>query len=134
MEFVAVLAAGAAAWVFGAIWYMAIAKVWMPAAGVTEEDTQNTGPLPYVVSFLMAIVVAGMLRHVLVSSGVTEMGKAVLTGVGLGAFVAVPWMVNNVMYSNRSKQLIWMDGAYPVIGMGIMGLVLNLLMPGAAAP
>ncbi|MGR3466377.1 MAG: DUF1761 domain-containing protein [Shimia sp.] len=132
MGYVAVLAAGIAAWVFGAVWYMLLGKRWMAAAGVTEEDTQNEGVTPYVVTLLMAILVAGMLRHVMATGGVHGGWNGLVTGLGLGAFIAAPWVVNNVMFSNRSRQLIWMDGGYPVIGMGIMGVVLALLAPEVA--
>ncbi|MGR3434165.1 MAG: DUF1761 domain-containing protein [Shimia sp.] len=129
MGIVAVIAAGVAAWVFGAAWYMALGKRWMAAAGLTEADTQNEGPVPYIVTLAMAILVAGMLRHVMATGGVHDGWGGLVTGLGLGAFVAAPWIVNNVMFSNRSRQLIWMDGAYPVIGMGIMGLILALFAP-----
>ncbi|MGR3492828.1 MAG: DUF1761 domain-containing protein [Shimia sp.] len=133
MGYVAVLTAGIAAWVFGAVWYMALGKRWMVAAGVTEEDTKNEGPVPYIVTLLMAIVVAGMLRHVMATGGVHGGWNGLVTGLGLGAFIAAPWIVNNVMFGMRSKQLIWMDGLYPVIGMGIMGIVLAWLAPEVAA-
>ena len=106
---------------------MSLGKRWMDAAGVTEEDTQNEGPLPYIVTFIMAILVAGMLRHVMATGGVHGSWNGLVTGFGLGAFIALPWMVNNIMFANRSKSLIWMDGLYPVIGMSIRGLVLGLL-------
>ena len=35
-----VIAAGAAAWVFGAIWYTIMAKPWMKATGLTEEQVE----------------------------------------------------------------------------------------------
>lgn len=126
MEYINVLVAGVATWVFGAIWYMTIAKSWMAASGLTEETIDNKNPMPYIVSLIGAIVVAGMLRHVLAGAGITEMGKSIMTGLGLGLFVVSPWMVNNVMYGQRPKSLIWMDCGYPIIGMGIMGFVLAL--------
>ena len=126
MEYLNVIAAGVAAWIFGAVWYMTIAKSWMAASGLTEETINNKNPLPYIVSLIGAIVVAGMLRHVLAGAGITEVGKSLLTGLGLGLFVVSPWMINNVLYGQRSKSLIWMDCGYPVVGMGIMGLVLAL--------
>ena len=120
------VAAGVAAWIFGAVWYMTLAKTWMQASGLTEEKIKQTGPMPYIVSLIGAIVVAGMLRHVMAGAGVVDLGKAVLTGVGLGAFVVSPWMINNIFYGQRDKRLIWMDCGYPVIGMGIMAAVLTL--------
>ena len=121
------VAAGVATWIFGAIWYMAIAKGWMEASGLTEEDTRNTGPMPYIVSLIGAIVVAGMLRHIMAQAGIDTLVKALMTGLGLGAFIVSPWLINNVLYGQRDRRLIWMDCGYPIIGMGIMAVVLYLL-------
>ena len=127
MEYLYVVAAGVATWIFGAIWYMAIAKGWMEASGLTEEDTRNTGPMPYIVSLIGAIVVAGMLRHIMAQAGIDTLVKALMTGLGLGAFIVSPWLINNVLYGQRDRRLIWMDCGYPIIGMGIMAVVLYLL-------
>ena len=126
MEYLNVIAAGVATWIFGAIWYMSISKGWMAASDLTEETIDNKNPLPYIVSLIGAIVVAGMMRHVLAGSGIDTVGKGLLTGLGMGAFIVSPWIINNVLYGQRDKRLIWMDCGYPVIGMAIMGVVLNL--------
>ena len=126
MEYLNVIAAGVATWIFGAVWYMSISKAWMDASDLTEETIDNKNPLPYIVSLVGAIVVAGMMRHVLAGAGVDSVGKGLLTGLGLGAFIVSPWIINNVLYGQRDKRLIWMDCGYPVIGMAIMGVVLNL--------
>ena len=127
MQFLSVLVAGAAAWVFGAVWYMALSKPWMAANGLTEDQVKaSASPLPYVVSLLMSVVVAGMTRHILASAGITTLGGGLMVGAGLGLFVALPWMVNNVLFSFRDKSLIWIDGGYPVIGCTIIAVVLTL--------
>ena len=126
MEYLNVIAAGVATWIFGAVWYMSISKAWMDASDLTEETIDNKNPLPYIVSLIGAIIVAGMMRHVLAGSGVDSVGKGLLTGLGLGAFIVSPWIINNVLYGQRDKRLIWMDCGYPVIGMAIMGVVLTL--------
>lgn len=127
MEFLNVLVAGAAAWVFGAVWYMALSKPWMAANGLTEDQIKaSASPLPYVVSLVMSVVVAGMTRHILTSAGISTVGGGLMVGAGLGLFVALPWMVNNILFSFRDKSLIWIDGGYPVIGCTIIGVVLML--------
>ena len=56
--------------------------------------------------FLCTVLVAGMTRHVLATSGVDTVGKGVLTGVGLGLFVVTPWIATNVMFAQRDRGLI----------------------------
>mgnify|MGYP006451764855 CR=1 FL=1 len=126
MGFISVIAAGAAAWIFGAVWYGVIGKQWMAASGLTEETVNRKDPAPYIVSFLMAVLVAGMTRHILVGSGVETLGKGLLTGLGLGVFVASPWMVTNIMFSARNRALIWMDCTYTIVGSALIGLVLTM--------
>ena len=127
MGFLSVVAAATAAWIFGAIWYGVVGKQWMAASGLTEESVNRSNPAPYIVSFLCALLVAGMMRHVLVTSGVETVGKGLLTGLGLGLFIAVPWGVTNVLFAQRDRALIWMDGVYPTVGMALMGVVLVLV-------
>jgi len=127
MDYLSVIAAGAAEWVFGAIWYMALSTPWRAANGLTADQIKASAtPTPYIVSFVMAVLVAGMTRHILASSGITTVGGGFMVGGGLGMFVALPWMVNNVLFSFRSPSLIWIDGGYPVIGCTIVGVVLML--------
>ena len=127
MGVLSVVAAAAAAWIFGAIWHGLIGKQWMDASGLTEETIDRKDPIPYVVSFVCALLVAGMMRHILASTGGHTGFSGMLTGLGLGLFVAAPWIATNVMFSQRSRSLIWMDGVYPVVGCALMGLILTIL-------
>ncbi len=67
MEYLNVLAAAAASWVFGAFWYMALSKPWMKAANIpmTPEGKPdgNGSPLPFVLSAITMVIVAGFMRH-----------------------------------------------------------------------
>jgi len=126
MGIVSVIAAAAVAWIFGAIWYGVIGKQWMAASGLTEENIDRKNPVPYVGSFIAALLVAGMFRHVLAMGAIETIGKSAITGLGLGVFVAAPWIATNVLFSMRDRNLIWMDGVYPAVGMTLMGIVLAL--------
>jgi len=130
MGIIAVLVAALAGYGFGTIWYMGLAKPWMAATGVEVGDDGNPvnskDPLPYISAFIMAILVAGMMRHVFVMSGIETVGKGLTTGLGLGLFIAAPWIVNNVMFSNKPKILAAIDGGYAAGGCTVIGLVLAL--------
>ena len=130
MGLIAVLVAAIAGYAFGTVWYMSLAKPWMAASGVEiGEDgnpTNSKDPIPYFVAFIMAVLVAGMMRHVFVMSGIDTVGKGFVTGLGLGLFIAAPWIVNNVMFSNKPKILAAIDGGYAAGGCAVIGLVLAL--------
>jgi hypothetical protein len=126
MEFVNVIAAGVAAFAFGAVWYIAMARPWQAASGVGEAEQRASGPMPFVVGLVAMVLVAGMMRHLLGTSGVTTVTGGAIAGLGLGAFVVLPWLAMNYAFSLRKPALTLIDGVNCVVGCGIMGVVLNL--------
>lgn len=131
MGFVSVIAAAIAAYVFGAVWYMTMAKPWMAASGVEVGDdgrpANSKSPLPYIVSILCLIIVAGMMRHMFALSGITEPVKGLTAGFGTGLFLATPWLATNYTFAGRPRALIVLDGVYATGGCTIIGLVLTLI-------
>lgn len=130
MEFLIVVGAGLASYIFGAIWYMSFSKTWMDAAGiVADEDGRppNSGALPYVVALLSAILVAGMMRHVFSLSGIETVGAGLVSGLGVGLFLVTPWIATNYAFAGRSRTLLLIDGGFATIGCTIIGVVLTLV-------
>lgn len=131
MEYLSVLAAAVASYVFGAIWYMALAKPWMEAAklevGEGGRPAGAASPMPYIIAFISAVLVAGMMRHVFSLAEIDTVLKGVLAGFGLGLFIATPWIATNNGFGGRPLKLTLIDGGYATIGCTIIGLVLTLL-------
>ena len=129
MGLVSVIVAAAAAYAFGAIWYMTWAKKWVAAAGLaTDENGQplNKSPLPFVISALAMLIVAGMMRHIFAISATNGLVSGAIAGFGLGAFIAAPWIVTNYAYADRPLTLIITDAGYALFGCAIIGAVLGL--------
>jgi hypothetical protein len=130
MEILNVLAAAIGAFAFGAVWYMSMSKPWIAAAGVPVDASGrpqgNGSMMPFVVGILAMIVVAGMMRHVFVMAGIEGIGKGVLAGLGIGAFLITPWVTMNYAFAMRKPALSVLDGVNAVVGCGVMGLILNL--------
>jgi hypothetical protein len=126
MEFLNVIAAAVAAFAFGAVWYIAMSKPWLAASGITEEQQRSGGPMPFVVGLVAMVVVAGMMRHMLGTSGVTTVGGGAIAGFGIGAFLITPWVAMNYAFGMRKPALTVIDGVNSVVGCTIMGAVLNL--------
>ncbi len=124
MEYLSVIVAAAAAWIFGAIWYGVVAQHWMAAAGLTEDTINRRNYVAYVGSFICCILVAGMMRHVLVTSNIDTVAKGAMTGLGLGLFIAVPWIATNYMFAERRFSLTVIDGVYATVGCTLMGAIL----------
>jgi uncharacterized protein DUF1761 len=118
--------AAIASYAFGAAWYMILAKRWMAAAGLTEDDIKGKNPVPFIISFVAAVLVAGMMRHIFAKAGIDTPNDGLWAGFGLGAFIAMPWIITNYAFAGRSMRLMFIDGLYAVIGCTIIGLVLTL--------
>lgn len=127
MEFSNVLAAAVAGFAFGAAWYMSLAKPWKAATGMTDEAMQSAGAKPYIISFIALLFVAGMMRHMFALAGVDSAGKGLIAGLGLGLFIAAPWIATNYAYSMRPRALILIDCGYATGGCAVIGLVLTLI-------
>ncbi|MEO9821968.1 MAG: DUF1761 domain-containing protein [Paracoccaceae bacterium] len=131
MGILAVIAAGLASFVFGAIWYGVLAKSWMAASGVELDEkgqpANRSNPLPYITAVIGAILIAGMMRHVLAISGIDTPIKGLVSGLGIGLFIATPWLATFYGFSGRPMRLLAIDGGYATLGSGLIGLVLTLL-------
>jgi hypothetical protein len=129
MEFLNVIAAALAAFAFGAVWYMSMSKPWIAAAEiVVDADGKpqgNNSAMPFVIGLLAMVLVAGMMRHMLATTGVTTIGGGAVAGFGIGAFFITPWVAMNYGFAMRKPALTLIDGVNSVVGCTIMGAVLN---------
>lgn len=129
MEYLSVLLAAVAAYAFGAIWYMRLAGPWVEAAGIEVDENgrpANSSPVPFIISFVAMIVVAGMMRHMFAMAGIDGAIKGLVSGLGVGLFFISPWIVTNYAYSDRPRNLSLIDCGYAIGGTTVMGLILGI--------
>jgi len=129
MEVLNVLAAAAGSWVFGAIWYMALAKPWVEASGIKVDANgrpEGASPMPFVLSAIAMILVAGMMRHIIAETNIHTPLGGVMVGGGIGLFMISPWIMINNAYGMRPFRLTLIDGGYATFGCSIIGLILVL--------
>ncbi len=130
MEYVAVIAAALAAYVFAAVWYTAMSKPWAAAAGIPlgagGKPQGNGSMIPFVVGFVAQVLVAGMMRHIFMMAQLDTLPEGVMGGFGIGAFLITPWMVMNYAFAARPTKLSILDGVNSVVGCTVMGVVLTL--------
>lgn len=131
MEILSIILATVAAFAAGAGYYGTLAKPWMKASGVPQDENgqpkNGSNPMLYVSGFLCQLIVAGMMRHMFTLSGIDTLGAGLIAGLGIGLFLITPWIALNTFYSMRSKMLIVIDGGYATLACAIKGLVLALL-------
>ena len=130
MDFVSVIVAGVAGFLFGAVWYTVFAQAWMKASGVPLNDegvpANRSDPVPYVTSLLGGILVAGMMRHTFELSQIDTLGKGIVSGFGIGLFLVSPWIATFYSFGARPRKLILIDGGYATFGCTVIGGVLKL--------
>lgn len=130
MELVNVLVAAAAGFGVGAIWYGVLATQWMEVSGVEVgadgKPANNADPKPYIMGFLAMILVAGMMRHVFALSDIDTIGKGLISGFGIGLFLAAPWLMICYGFAGRPFKLLLIDGGYAALGSAAVGFVLTL--------
>lgn len=130
MGYVTVLVAAAAAFALGAVWYMALRDPWVKASGIETDESggpKNASPIPFVISAICLILVAGMMRHIFAQAGIDTASKGIVSGLGVGLFMISPWIAINNAYGNRPIALTLIDGGYATAGCTLMGLVLTIL-------
>ncbi|WP_300011537.1 DUF1761 domain-containing protein [uncultured Roseobacter sp.] len=130
MEYLSVLIAGVAGFMFGAVWYTVLADRWMAVSGVALDESgkpaNRSDPIPYITSLLGAILVAGMMRHVFELSAIDTVGKGLVSGLGIGLFLVSPWIATFYSFGARPRSLILIDGGYATFGCTLIGIVLTL--------
>ena len=123
-----VLLSAIAAFAAASAWYMALGRRWVAATGRSEADLHGARRknLPFVVALVGYCLTAGMLRHILASSGVAGFGAGLVAGLGLGLFVAAPFVLTNYAFADRPRALWWIDGGHVVIACAVIGAVLGI--------
>jgi hypothetical protein len=130
MEVLNVLAAGIAAFAFGAVWYITMSKPWMAAAeiklGPDGKPANANDKMPFVIGLIGMVLAAGMMRHIFGMAGIDTLNKGVTAGLGIGAFSVMPWVAMNYAFGQRKVMLTVIDGVNVIVGCGIIGAVLLL--------
>ena len=126
---VAILGAGVAGWIFGAIWYGVLSKAYQRALGLNPDDCKGKKmPMtPMVVSFLAAIVMSAVLYQLLTNLGVMGVAPAALAGLTIGVgFLATSVLVNN-LFQQKSMALTAIDAGHWVLAVVVEAVVISLL-------
>ena len=75
--------------------------------------------------FLAMILVAGMMRRVFELSDITTIGKGLVSGFGIGLFLAAPWLMICYSFADRPTKLLLIDSGYAALGSAAVGLILT---------
>ena len=130
INYLAVLAATALSFVFGAGWYTALSKAWLTAVERTPEEVKAVGRpgwLPFVVAIVLEFVMAYMLARTIEAVGVTDLSGGLLTGLAAAVGFALPATAINYIYPARKAALTLIDGGHWLGVLLIQGAVIGLM-------
>jgi Protein of unknown function (DUF1761) len=132
INYLAILIAAVASWLAGSVWYMALAKPWTAAIGMTPEQMQECRKgagafLPFVYAFLANLIIAWVLAGLLGHIGQLTLRNGALSGLFCwGGFVFTTMLVNN-RFAMRSPKLLLIDGGYWLVVLVLSGAIIGAL-------
>jgi hypothetical protein len=136
VNYVALLAAGVAAMAVGFMWYSPslFGKQWMKLMGHTKDSMEKAKKKmgqTYMLSFVVTLVSAYVLSHVMTMSESFLKSDSVTTGLTSAfwmwlGFVA-PVQMTDVMFGGKSWNLFMINTGYQLASLLAMGLVLGLM-------
>ena len=126
---VSIFVGGFLAYGVGIPWYMILSKPWMAAARVTNEDVNQTSPMPYLMALLAWLVAAAVLNLHIYPELVGDKGviHALRVTVGLWLCFGLLSTVLSTFFGRRGLNLIWIDGGYTLLGGLVLALCYSLI-------
>lgn len=136
-NFLVMLGAAIAAWLFGALWYGTLGRQWVAAQDTTMEAFKArqaaragrlSAKLPFVLSFaaelLMAYVLYGLMKHV-AHTNPLSVGTGIVSAVFVWlGFMLTSMAVNNA-FAGRKAMLTLIDAGHWLGVMLILGALLG---------
>ncbi len=127
VNWIAVGAAAVAAFMFGAVYYIALGKQWMDAAGITASEVEKRSPVPFIISFAGLLVMGSVLAGHFAQHEPETMaaGHAVESAVMLWVGFVATTIATNHAYQQAKPKLTFIDSVHWLGVLVIQGLVLN---------
>jgi hypothetical protein len=126
-NYAAVFIAALAYWLLGAVWYgVLFGARWTVLEKVSVEQAKSMNPVvPYVVSFVLNILIAYSLAQICIWRNANTIGRSASVGVLLWIGFVGPITFTTYMYEMRPTELFAINQFYPLAGMVLMGAIIG---------
>ena len=126
-NYAAVFVAAIAYWLLGALWYgVVFGARWMVLENISMEQAKSMNPiLPYVISFILNILIAYSLAQICIWRNADTIGRGASVGVLLWIGFVGPITFTTYLYEMRPKELFAINQFYPLAGMVLMGAIIG---------
>jgi hypothetical protein len=128
INWLAVIAAAAACFAIGGLWYSPIlfGRAWMSANGFTDEDlAKGSTPTIFAIAFVLNLLMAANLAAFLAGPA-TTLGFAIGASVAAGLGWAALGLAVVALFERRRLSYILINGGYLTVSFAVMGLILGL--------
>jgi len=130
INYLAVLVAAVAAWVLGAVWYMALSQPWLAAQGKTKADmkppaNKAAAVAPFVLVFVAELIMAWMLAGILGHLGGITVKNGVISGAVCWFGFVLTTIATNYAFHGRKIMLTVIDAGHWLAVLVIMGVILG---------
>jgi len=132
VNYLAVLLATVASFLFGGVWYGMFAKQWMEAAGVKAagipKDKGGTGgpsPIPFILAFLAQLVMAWMLAGVIGHLGKVTLWNGLVSGLFIWFGFVMMTLIVNYSFQGAKRALALIDGGHWLGVLVLQGVIIG---------
>lgn len=130
INWLALIAAAVSTFVVGSVWYNpnVFGKAWMHSVGMTEEKAKEGNlPLIFGIGLVMAFIAAFFISYIVNHGGeeFQTFKHGALHGSMLGVLVAMPIVVTNALYEQKSFKYMLINMGYWICCFTIMGGILS---------
>ncbi len=131
----AILLAGVADWLLGAVWFTIFAAQWKAGLRMAPEEMQaymsHPNFWPYLIALLCSLLLAYVIARVVAGSETHGLMRGIIAGILVGLAAAVA-MVTEMVFEVRAASFVLISAAYPLIGCVLMGIIIGVWKPKAA--
>lgn len=132
VNWAAILVAGVADWVLGAVWFTVFANQWKAGLRMSPDEMQHymshPNYWPYLIALLCSLLMAYIIARVVAGSESHGLFRGITTGILVG-FAAAFAMVTEMVFENRVGSFVLIAAAYPLLGCILMGIVVGVWKP-----
>lgn len=130
INYLAVLVAAVAAWVFGAVWYMSLSQPWLAAQGKTKADMKPPASKaaavgPFVLVFVAQLIMAWMLAGILGHLGGITVKNGVISGAACWFGFVLTTIAPNYAFHGRKLMLTVIDAGHWLGVLVVMGAIIG---------
>jgi uncharacterized protein DUF1761 len=130
INWLAVIIAGVAGWLVGAVWYGTLSKQWLAAQGKTMESAkaEAAGKSPlggYILVFVANLIMAAMLYGIMTHVGQFTIRSGMISGALIWFGFVITALASNYAFQGRKTMLTVIDGGHWLAVLLVIGAILG---------